>query len=148
MTPFTAQMTQLLSDANLPEGVDITGLDMFGGDLAGFASDFNFDHFAQQDMVLGHVTDLPDGATFSLYEDPAVPGTGEWNKESIDASIQQFLQADKLIITPPIVDETSGNKSVEVRIIKATGSEEGVLSQESTCAADGDDVSQGEGKTK
>jgi len=93
MTPFTAQLNQLLSDVNVPDDSAIPGFNIFHDELGEFPADFNFDAFSIQNLE-GLRSESPnEGPMFTLYEDSAAH-TGIWNKELAD-SVDAFLEAER-----------------------------------------------------
>ena len=99
MTPFTAQLNQLLSDglASSPsQGFDFSAFPTFDtpgkrGSTLQF-SDFTSDDFLSSDLPL---SSSPPHNIFSLYEDPATSTAGLWSSTSIfDGS--DLIQAPRL----------------------------------------------------
>ncbi|KAI9875163.1 MAG: hypothetical protein M1830_008811 [Pleopsidium flavum] len=109
MTPFTAQLNQLLSEASASPSAtaafDFPSLPSLDGNTprSGRSHDqeFDFSHFDPQDLLS---TDVPmpssPPAFFALYEDPVEPGSGLWS--------------DYHLSTSPAQQQTENNDALDV----------------------------------
>ena len=113
LTPFTAHLQSLLSDAN--DNFDFPSLPSLGSSPSNIRNDYDFSHFDSQDFMS---TDAPmpssPPAWFGVYEDPAEQGGGLWNDYE-PPSASAAIETESAISpqTPGLAVDENGHATIK-----------------------------------